>query len=455
MYEDIEQEVQDHEQASWLRSIGWKSCLLLSVMLIGVFTAPLAVFYRWYEARPVGPADSIFQDRADVINRIAFVTSNRELATISPDGDDLRQLAILPNRLAFPAWSPDGSLLAIAVGSNVYIAADKDAEGQSNELDSIYESSDLSPFYAYWSPDSSQLSFLTNHPEGLALHLADVGPGSDEENIVATGQPFYWDWTQDGEQLFIHTGLLGANARLALIDSQGEGPEIARPGFFQVPGISSSGQLRAFAELDESRTSHLIIQDLNGNKLMSEPHLGQISLLWSPVDELLAISSPVPNSAANFGPLRVVDPVNNEIHRLTSDNVVAFFWSPDGRSIAYFTFSDQDFGAVRALAQPLKSNHRARIQSQAEQLTMDLWIVDVDSQDKRLLLKFSPSVAFAHQFLPYFDQYALSHRIWSPDSDALIIPILEEGVSHIAVVRLDREEIDVLSTGEIAFWSQQ
>jgi TolB protein len=86
---------------------------------------------------------------------------------------------------------------------------------------------------------------------------------------------------------------------------------------------------------------------------------------------------------------------------------------------------------------------------------MDLWIVDVDSQDKRLLLKFSPSVAFAHQFLPYFDQYALSHRIWSPDSDALIIPILEEGVSHIAVVRLDREEIDVLSTGEIAFWSQQ
>ena len=455
MYEETEQENQDYEQTSWLRSIGWKSCLLLTVMLVGVFTAPLSLFYRWYEARPVGPAELILQDRSEAINRIAFVTSDRELATISPDGNDLRQLAILPNRLAFPAWSPDGSLLAIAVGSNVYIAADEEAEGLNNELDSIYESSDQSPFYAYWSPDSSQLSFLTNHPEGLALHLADVGPGRGDETIVATGQPFYWDWTQDGDQLFIHTGLLGTNARLALIDSQGEGPEIARPGLFQVPGISSSGQLRAFAELDESRRSHLIIQDVNGNQLMSEPHLGQISLLWSPVDELLAISSPVSNSTANFGPLRIVDPVNNEIHRLISDNVVAFFWSPDGRSIAYFTFSEQDFGAVQALAQPSKSNHRARVQSQAEELMMNLWVVDVDSQDKRLLLKFSPSVAFTHQFLPFFDQYALSHRIWSPDSDALIIPILEEGVSHIAVVHLDREEIDLLSSGEIAFWSQQ
>ena len=86
---------------------------------------------------------------------------------------------------------------------------------------------------------------------------------------------------------------------------------------------------------------------------------------------------------------------------------------------------------------------------------MDLWVVDVGSQDKRLLLKFSPSRTFSHQFLPFFDQYALSHRIWSPDSRALTIPILEEGVSHIAVVDLDREDVKLLSTGEIAFWSQQ
>ena len=455
MYEEAEQEIQDNKQSSWLASLGLKSCLLLAVMLIGLFATPLALLNRWYSARPVVPEEAIFEDGSEVINRIAFVTSDRELATISPDGENFRQLAKLPDRLAFPAWSPDGSLLAVAVGSNVYIAADTEAESLSNELESIYESSDLSPFYAYWSPDSSQLSFLTNHPDGLALHLADVSGGPDTESIVAIGQPFYWDWTQDSDQLLIHTGILGSNARLALIDNQGEGRDVATPGFFHAPGISRSGRLRAYAELDESRTSHLIIQDVSGNQLISEPHLGQISLLWSPVDELLAISSPVSNSAASFGPLRIVDPVNKEIRSLTSDSVVAYFWSPDGRKIAYFTFSNQDFGAVQAIALPAKSNHRARVQGQAENLTIDLWVVDVESQNKRLLLKFSPSVAFTRQFLPFFDQYALSHRIWSPDSNALTIPILEEGVSHIAIVRLDRKDIEFLSTGEIAFWSHQ
>jgi len=455
MYDGSEQEIQENETTSRFGSIGWKSCLLLIVMLIGVFTTPLALFYRWYEARPVGSEESFFEDDTEGINRLAFVASDRKLVTVGPNGEDFRQLATLPNQLAFPAWSPDGSLLAITVGSNVYIMADVEAASLNNEFESIYESSDLSPFYAYWSPDSTQLSFLTNHPEGLALHLADVGAGRDAASIVALGQPFYWDWTQDSDQLLIHSGMLGSNARLALIDHQGNGADVAKPGFFHAPGISASGELRAYAALDESRTSQLIIQDVSGNQLISEPHLGQVSLLWSPVDELLAISSPVSNSIASYGPLRIVDPIKNEIRTLTSDNVVAYFWSPNGRSIAYFSFSNHDIGAVQALVPPGKNNHRARIQGQVDELTMDLWIVDVDSQQKRLLLNFSPSRTFTHQFLPFFDQYALSHRIWSPQSNALTVPILEEGVSHIAVVYLDRTEIKLLSSGEIAFWSQQ
>ena len=118
MYEDPGEEFQEKEKSLWLRALSWKSCLLLSVMLIGVISTPIALFYRWYEDRPLAPEDGYVEEQTDdVINRIAFVTSDRELATISPDGEDLRQIAILPNRLAFPAWSPDGSLLAIAVGS--------------------------------------------------------------------------------------------------------------------------------------------------------------------------------------------------------------------------------------------------------------------------------------------------------------------------------------------------
>ena len=39
---------------------------------------------------------------------------------------------------------------------------------------------------------------------------------------------------------------------------------------------------------------------------------------------------------------------------------------------------------------------------------------------------------FVNQVLPYFDQYALSHRFWSPDSRSLVLPIVgDQDVTRI------------------------
>ena len=60
-----------------------------------------------------------------------------------------------------------------------------------------------------------------------------------------------------------------------------------------------------------------------------------------------------------------------------------------------------------------------------------------------------------NQFLPFFDQYALSHRLWSPDSEALVLPVKRAGVSEITVVPIDGAQPVTLAAGEIAFWSWQ
>lgn len=48
-------------------------------------------------------------------------------------------------------------------------------------------------------------------------------------------------------------------------------------------------------------------------------------------------------------------------------------------------------------------------------LRLNLWCVNVESGEQHLITTFEPADLFVNQFLPFFDQYALSHRIWSPD----------------------------------------
>jgi TolB protein len=80
-------------------------------------------------------------------------------------------------------------------------------------------------------------------------------------------------------------------------------------------------------------------------------------------------------------------------------------------------------------------------------------VVDIDSGQRRLLKTFLPTEEFLTQFLPFFDQYALSHHLWSPGSDALVLPVVENGQAHILVVPADGSTSHPLAHGTMAFWS--
>jgi TolB protein len=110
---------------------------------------------------------------------------------------------------------------------------------------------------------------------------------------------------------------------------------------------------------------------------------------------------------------------------------------------------------VRVAAISEKEQHRSKANRQVTEIRIDLWVVDVTSGYQRRLAQFAPTSLFLHQFLPFADQYALSHRIWSPGGDAIVIPVLEDDRPQIAVVPLGRGSVQLIAEGQMAFWSHQ
>jgi TolB protein len=385
----------------------------------------------------------------DGVNRIAFVDSAGRLGTVAPDGSDSRLLTGAGAVYQFPAWAPDGDRIA-AVGvdgseGGVYVWADEENALRGD----LFTSSMRPPIYLYWSPDSRQVSFLANDRSSLGLWLAEAD-GASPARQIASGQPFYWDWGQSSDQLFIHSGGLGDDAQLAFLDaaSQQTWDNVASPGLFQAPGVSAGGRYLAYAQADANEFQ-VVIEDRRSGRRSAVPHRGLAALGWSPTEQRLAFTSPRIDQLTSAGPLRLLDGATGQVTTLVQDTVFAFFWSPDGRRIAYLTVESggNSPGAGRPAGLASQPTQRGR-------LSLRLWVVDVASGQQQPLLSLRPSPIFLSQFIPFFDQYALSHRLWSPASDALVLPMMDgNGNSAIHVVSVESGEATRVAEGTMAFWS--
>ncbi|MEX2540579.1 MAG: hypothetical protein WD314_02190 [Trueperaceae bacterium] len=390
---------------------------------------------------------SLAQDQG----RIAFIDPDGRVATVAPDGSELRILTEPGRQFQFPAWSPDGTTLAVigadTAGGAVYTVADS----ASAEPQELYRSQEEPPFYLYWTPDGRQLGFLANHPSGIGLHIAS--PEDAKSRLRLTGQPFYWQWTADGEGLLRHTGFAGPGSRLTFIDAAGEGPggDLAAPGFFQAPGISASERYIAYGAVDALGRGRLVVQsNPQLEAVEAEPvarevgHQGLIALSWSPTADLLAFISPPGQAPYFYGPISLLDAESGLLEPLVPQLAIAFFWSPDGCCIAYFTPALRDEGGGDA----------DDADGQQRLPLLDLAVAEVASGKVWQVATFRPSPLFIAQFLPFFDQYTLSHDIWSPASDALVLPIVDDdGITRIYVVTLTGQ-LHPVARGSAPVWSR-
>ena len=64
-----------------------------------------------------------------------------------------------------------------------------------------------------------------------------------------------------------------------------------------------------------------------------------------------------------------------------------------------------------------------------------------------------PGATFIDNVLAYFDQYALSHRLWAPDSSSFLLPAVDQaGTTHVDVFYPDGGD-PVQLDGDAGFWS--
>ena len=307
-----------------------------------------------------------------------------------------------------PVWSPDGRQLAWSYfdGSGTGIAT----------MGGLRVPLDGQPFYTSWSPDGNRIAYMHSSAEGgIEFGLIDVASGAVDH--VHGGQPYYMAWAPDSAGLMRHVG-----ETLELTGLAPDGDDLGTPAPFQAPSWSGDVQAYALASPEDSR----LVVSRGGDLLEVARFRGFVVFLLSPDGSKLAYQIFPEQTIVGQSPLpqlSVVELATGEEVELVSRSF-GFFWDRAGDRLLYLTLAGDAL------------------------LQWHVW----DGEETRHLDVFSPTPVFAGQYLPFFDQYAQSHRLWSPGGEAFVFSGTIAGVRGIWVRHLDEEEAVWVANGDVAFW---
>jgi hypothetical protein len=196
----------------------------------------------------------------------------------------------------------------------------------------------------------------------------------------------------------------------------------------------------------EGQSTTVVVEARDGSFRHEARVAAGSALGWSPAGDQLAYSNSPVSIGLPVGPLELIDVGSGTTRPLVDGPVVAWFWAPDGRTLAVLRFRVPGDGQVAAAG--------GRLLAATDRLALRLLFVDVASGTIRFGREVRLSDLVLAQFLPFADQYARSHRVWSPASDAIVLPLQDEtGSSHITIVPADGSPERRIADGVAAFWS--
>jgi WD40 repeat protein len=357
-----------------------------------------------------------------------------------------------------PAWSPDGSQIAVVrFGSPnrsiLVFDAGQAASGGAAEPTMIFESSTIAPFYLSWTPDGERVSFLADEAGSLSLRLAPAdgsapldgtGPGA----TIRTGAPLYFDWIER-DLLLAHIGT-GTGALLGEIGLDGEEavPAVESPGDFRSAVVSADRRFISYVHTVGSEKSEVVVAARDGSSEHAVPVFGLAALAFDPTGNMLASIGPSEAAQSSvgvpIGPLRLIDAQSGETRTLLDGSVAGFWWSPDGKTIAALRIQPVEGPASAASPLPSPSSQAREVRL----LFVDVATAEIDAQ-----VVVRPGQLFVDQLLSYFDQYALSHHLWAPDSSSILIPVVTaDGQTTVAVMYRNGDPPATIA-GQMGFWS--
>jgi TolB protein len=412
---------------------------------------------------PLSPSQTGTPTVEAPLGLIAYVGADGNIYTTDRDGKqhnaitkdaDLNPAAGQVGRIyQDPTWAPDGQHLAFvrfSLSPSGPEASLFSASADGKKLVSTFTSTEIQPFYLSWSPNSQIITFLGSDPTGALSQYMAAASGS-ESKLISNGQPYYWDWSPDNQTLIVHVGgdsSSNPDARLAFIRLAGSTPDkvlAIKPGIFEAPAWSPAGDVIALAAQNEAGDDELILAGQDGKlKQVLAQVSGSVDFAWSPKGDRLAYAALEQSNSGQTLHLVVLDRTHPTLqNQVAQGDLVAFFWSPDGQKIAYFT---QGSGGPSA-----RSFHTVALTQSSTDL--DVRVYDLVSGDTQEVATFSPTDSF-QQILPFYSQYQRSGTIWSPDSQNLVLSGIDSnGDNAIYTVGMDGSPFQKIADGDLAFWS--
>jgi Tol biopolymer transport system component len=365
---------------------------------------------------------------AGAIGRIAVLDSRGTLTVFDADGSDQALIAgsdAGSTLVRQPTWSPDATRIAWVgldpdgTSATVMTAA---ADG-TRPTDTPVAAA---PFYLSWDPTSSRIVYLGGSASAdIELGLVDVAASTTAP--IDAGSPFYVSWAPSGKQLLVHVGTdrldrLAIDGTLTSLDD--------RPGAFSAPVWTSDGRTLVYVSKGGAR-QRLVALDLGTDRRdLLARFDGTITFVVSPDGRRVAFQ--VIRDQALVTPLSVIDRRTGTIDRVAAEYSPAFFWSPESAKLLSMI---PDVTAERVWFR---------------------WGVWEDGSSFTTG-RFVPSIELSREYLPFFEQYAQSMSLWSPDGSAFVYAgESESGASGVWIQPATPDTAPVrVADGVVASWSPE